>query len=200
MGILVDAKGRPCPIPVVLAKKEIDGGAAEFTVEVDNATAVENLQRLADSRDYRTTVQSADGIFSIDFTRAPREQAAQPGADARDAAPANRSWAVFVGRETVGEGDPELGGSLMKMFFYTLAQSDDLPEAVLFMNSGVRLPTLDDQVAGHLRELAGRGVEILVCGTCLNFYGIADKLQAGTVSNMYDIVERMKRAGKVVSL
>lgn len=200
MGILVDAKGRPCPIPVVLAKKEIDGGAAEFTVEVDNATAVENLQRLADSRDYRTTVQSADGIFSIDFTRAPREQAAQPGADARDAAPANRSWAVFVGRETVGEGDPELGGSLMKMFFYTLAQSDDLPEAVLFMNGGVRLPTLDDQVAGHLRELAGRGVEILVCGTCLNFYGIADKLQAGTVSNMYDIVERMKRAGKVVSL
>lgn len=200
MGILVDAKGRPCPIPVVLAKKEIDGGAAEFTVEVDNATAVENLQRLADSRDYRTTVQSADGIFSIDFTRAPREQAAQPGADARDAAPANRSWAVFVGRETVGEGAPELGGSLMKMFFYTLAQSDDLPEAVLFMNGGVRLPTLDDQVAGHLRELAGRGVEILVCGTCLNFYGIADKLQAGTVSNMYDIVERMKRAGKVVSL
>lgn len=200
MGILVDAKGRPCPIPVVLAKKEIDGGAAEFTVEVDNATAVENLQRLADSRDYRTTVQSADGIFSIDFTRAPREQAVQPGADARDAAPANRSWAVFVGRETVGEGDPELGGSLMKMFFYTLAQSDDLPEAVLFMNGGVRLPTLDDQVAGHLRELAGRGVEILVCGTCLNFYGIADKLQAGTVSNMYDIVERMKRAGKVVSL
>lgn len=200
MGILVDAKGRPCPIPVVLAKKEIDGGAAEFTVEVDNATAVENLQRLADSRDYRTTVQSADGIFSIDFTRAPREQAVQPGADARDAAPANRSWAVFVGRETVGEGDPELGGSLMKMFFYTLAQSDDLPEAVLFMNGGVKLPTLDDQVAGHLRELAGRGVEILVCGTCLNFYGIADKLQAGTVSNMYDIVERMKRAGKVVSL
>ena len=200
MGILVDAKGKLCPIPVVLAKKEIDGGAAEFTVEVDNATAVENLQRLADSQDYRTTVQSADGIFSIDFTRAPREQAAQPGADARDAAPANRSWAVFVGRETVGEGDPELGGSLMKMFFYTLAQSDDLPEAVLFMNGGVRLPTLDDQVAGHLRELAGRGVEILVCGTCLNFYGIADKLQAGTVSNMYDIVERMKRAGKVVSL
>ncbi len=200
MGILVDAKGKLCPIPVVLAKKEIDGGAAEFTVEADNATAVENLQRLADSQGYRTTVQSADGVFSIDFTKAPCEQAGPSGADARDAGPADRSWAVFVGRETVGEGDPELGGSLMKMFFYTLSQSDDLPEAVLFMNGGVKLPTLNDQVAGHLCELAGKGVGVLVCGTCLNFYGIADKLQVGTVSNMYDIVERMKRAGKVVSL
>ena len=200
MGILVDAKGKLCPIPVVLAKKEIDGGAAEFTVEADNATAVENLQRLADSQGYRTTVQSADGVFSIDFTKAPCEQAGPSGADARDAGPADRSWAVFVGRETVGEGDPELGGSLMKMFFYTLSQSDDLPEAVLFMNCGVKLPTLNDQVAGHLCELAGKGVDVLVCGTCLNFYGIADKLQVGTVSNMYDIVERMKRAGKVVSL
>ena len=200
MGILVDAKGKLCPIPVVLAKKEIDGGAAEFTVEADNATAVENLQWLADSQGYRTTVQSADGVFSIDFTKAPCEQAGPSGADARDAGPADRSWAVFVGRETVGEGDPELGGSLMKMFFYTLSQSDDLPEAVLFMNGGVKLPTLNDQVAGHLCELAGKGVDVLVCGTCLNFYGIADKLQVGTVSNMYDIVERMKRAGKVVSL
>ena len=200
MGILVDAKGKLCPIPVVLAKKEIDGGAAEFTVEADNATAVENLQRLADSQGYRTTVQSADGVFSIDFTKALCEQAGPSGADARDAGPADRSWAVFVGRETVGEGDPELGGSLMKMFFYTLSQSDDLPEAVLFMNGGVKLPTLNDQVAGHLCELAGKGVDVLVCGTCLNFYGIADKLQVGTVSNMYDIVERMKRAGKVVSL
>lgn len=88
----------------------------------------------------------------------------------------------------------------MKMFFYTLSQSDDLPEAVLFMNGGVKLPTLNDQVAGTWCELAGKGVDVLVCGTCLNFYGIADKLQVGTVSNMYDIVERMKRAGKVVSL
>ena len=98
MGILVDAKGKLCPIPVVLAKKEIDGGAAEFTVEADNATAVENLQRLADSQGYRTTVQSADGVFSIDFTKAPCEQAGPSGADARDAEPAYRSWAVFVGR------------------------------------------------------------------------------------------------------
>lgn len=200
MGILVDAKGKLCPIPVVLAKKEIDGGAAEFTVEADNATAVENLQRLADSQGYRTTVQSADGVFSIDFTKAPCEQAGRP---ARTRGTPDRGPLVGglrrPGRRWA-RATPSWAARSMKMFFYTLSQSDDLPEAVLFMNGGVKLPTLNDQVAGHLCELAGKGVDVLVCGTCLNFYGIADKLQVGTVSNMYDIVERMKRAGKVVSL
>lgn len=197
MGNLIDAKGKHCPIPVVLAKKEIDGGAAEFTVEADNPTAAENLQRLADSQGYRTTVQSADGVFTIEFTKAPCGQAAQQAASSL---PAGGSWAVFVGRETVGAGDPELGSSLMKMFFYTLSQSDDLPDAVIFMNGGVKLPTLNEQVCEHLRALAEKGVDILVCGTCLNFYGLADRLQVGTVSNMYEIVERMKQAGKVTSL
>ena len=107
---------------------------------------------------------------------------------------------AFVPRETVGDGDPELGRSLMKMFFYTLSQSDDLPAAVLFMNGGVKLPTQDEQVIEHLRTLANRGVELLVCGTCLNFYGIADQLKLGVASNMYDIVERMQRADKVLTL
>ena len=68
------------------------------------------------------------------------------------------------------------------------------------MNDGVKLPTLDDQVAAHVQTLIGRGVEVLVCGTCLSFYGLTDQLQVGTVSNMYDIVTRMQRAAKVVSL
>ena len=64
----------------------------------------------------------------------------------------------------------------------------------------MRLPTLDEQIPAHLKALADAGVEILVCGTCLSFYGLTDQLQVGTVSNMYDIVTRMQRAAKVVSL
>ena len=88
----------------------------------------------------------------------------------------------------------------MRMFFYTLAQGEEKPGAVLFMNAGVKLPTLDEQVADHLKALSDAGTEILVCGTCLNFYGIAEQLKVGTVSNMYDIVTRMQKAGKVISL
>ena len=68
------------------------------------------------------------------------------------------------------------------------------------MNDGVKLPTLDDQVAAHVQTLIGRGVEVLVCGTCLSFYGLTDRLQAGTVSNMFDIVSRMQAAAKVITL
>lgn len=107
---------------------------------------------------------------------------------------------MFVGRDIIGDGDRELGANLMRMFFYTLVQGEDKPGAVLFMNAGVRLPTLDEQIPAHLKSLADAGVEILVCGTCLSFYGLTDQLQVGTVSNMYDIVTRMQRAAKVVSL
>lgn len=199
MSKLIDAKGKNCPIPVVMAKKEIDGGLSAFTIEVDNAAAVENLQRLADSQGFRTTVQSSGGIFSIDFTKAPCEPCAAANAVISQGAPSGK-WSVFVGREIIGDGDPELGASLMKMFFYTLTQSDDLPASILFMNGGVKLPVHNEQIAGHLRELSSKGVEILVCGTCLNFYHLAEQLQVGTVSNMYEIVERMKQAGKVISL
>ena len=105
-----------------------------------------------------------------------------------------------MGRDIIGDGDRELGTNLMRMFFYTLAQGEDKPGAVLFMNAGVKLPTLDEQVAHHLKVLSDAGTEILVCGTCLNFYGLTDQLKVGAVSNMYDIVTWMQKAGKVISL
>ena len=193
MNKLVDAKGKNCPIPVILAKKEIEAGENAFVVEVDNQTAVKNLEKLAASRGYASSVDEKDGAYRVAFSKdgevcqiAEEEQ--------------GDSWVVFVGRETLGSGDDELGANLMKMYFYTIAQETQLPSAVLFMNGGVKIPVLNDQVVEHLRDLQSRGVEGLVCGTCLNFFGIADKLQVGTVSNMYDITQRMLYAGKVVSL
>ena len=182
MSTIIDAKGKPCPTPVILAKQAMAAGEHSFTVLVDNTTAVENLKRLAGNQGFGAAVTQGEGVFSVAFTRT--------GGD----------WAVFVGRDIIGDGDRELGANLMRMFFYTLAQGEDKPGAVLFMNAGVRLPTLDEQIPAHLKALADAGVEILVCGTCLSFYGLTDQLQVGTVSNMYDIVTRMQRAAKVVSL
>ena len=194
----IDARGKACPTPVIMAKKAMAAGEDAFTVLVDNPTAVENLKRLADNQGFEAAVTENGGEYALAFTRsgcAACEEAVSsplpaPGAD----------WAVFVGRDIVGDGDRELGTNLMRMFFYTLSQGEDRPGAVLFMNAGVRLPTLDGQVVEHLRALAAAGVEILVCGTCLNFYGLTEQLQVGAVSNMYDIVARMQKAGKVISL
>lgn len=198
MSPIIDARGKACPTPVIMAKKAISAGESTFTVLVDNTTAVENLKRLAENQGFDAAAAEAEGVFSVAFTRtgcAACEEAVNaplpaPGGD----------WAVFVGRDIIGDGDRELGTNLMRMFFYTLSQGEDKPGAVLFMNAGVKLPTLDEQVAEHLKALSAVGVEILVCGTCLNFYGLTEQLRVGTVSNMYDIVTRMQKAGKVISL
>ena len=198
MAPIIDARGKACPTPVIMAKKAISAGESTFTVLVDNTTAVENLKRLAANQGFDAAVTEQGGAFHLAFVRtgcAACEEAVNsplpaPGGD----------WAVFVGRDIIGDGDRELGTNLMRMFFYTLSQGEDKPGAVLFMNAGVKLPTLDGQVAEHLKALSAVGVEILVCGTCLNFYGLTDRLRVGTVSNMYDIVTRMQKAGKVISL
>ena len=198
MSPIIDARGKACPTPVIMAKKAISAGESTFTVLVDNTTAVENLKRLAENQGFDAAVTEQGGAFHLAFVRtgcAACEEAVNsplpaPGGD----------WAVFVGRDIIGDGDRELGTNLMRMFFYTLSQGEDKPGAVLFMNAGVKLPTLDEQVADHLKALSDSGTEILVCGTCLNFYGITDQLKVGAVSNMYDIVTRMQKAGKVISL
>ena len=198
MSPIIDARGKACPTPVIMAKKAISAGESTFTVLVDNTTAVENLKRLAENQGFDAAVTEQGGAFHLAFVRtgcAACEEAVNAPLPA-----SGGDWAVFVGRDVIGDGDRELGTSLMRMFFYTLSQGEDKPGAVLFMNAGVRLPTLDGQVVEHLRALAAAGVEILVCGTCLNFYGLTEQLQVGAVSNMYDIVARMQKAGKVISL
>ena len=198
MAHIVDAKGKPCPTPVILAKGAMAQGHTAFTVLVDNPTAVENLKRLADNQGFAVAVREEGGTYALDFAKGEGCSACEEAINAP--LPAGGDWAVFVGRDIIGDGDRELGTNLMRMFFYTLAQEEDKPGAVLFMNAGVKLPTLDEQVAHHLKVLSDAGTEILVCGTCLNFYGLTDQLKVGAVSNMYDIVTRMQKAGKVISL
>ena len=198
MSPIIDARGKACPTPVIMAKKAISAGESTFTVLVDNTTAVENLKRLAENQGFDAAVTEQGGAFHLAFVRtgcpaceeAVNSPLPAPGGD----------WAVFVGRDIIGDGDRELGTNLMRMFFYTLSQGEDKPGAVLFMNAGVKLPTLDEQIVEHLKALEASGVEVQGCGTCLNFYGLTDQLKAGTVSNMYDIVSRMQRAAKVLSL
>ena len=198
MSPIIDARGKACPTPVIMAKKAISAGESTFTVLVDNTTAVENLKRLAANQGFDAAVTEQGGAFHLAFVRTGCP-ACEEAVNSPLPAPGG-GWAVFVGRDIIGDGDRELGTNLMRMFFYTLSQGEDKPGAVLFMNAGVKLPTLDEQVVEHLKALSAVGVEILVCGTCLNFYGLTDQLRVGTVSNMYDIVTRMQKAGKVVSL
>lgn len=200
---IIDAMGKACPMPVIMAKKEIEANHNSFIITVDNVIAVENLKKLAASQNYDVVVKGGGENFEVCFITDDREI---PEAEAKTTAgnpsrvQKTSDWAVFMGKDYIGEGDHELGNSLAKMFFYTLSEADDVPESILFMNSGVKLPTCDEQVVAHLQTLAERGVNILVCGTCLDYYKLKNDLKIGEISNMYDITEKMLAASKVVTL
>ena len=195
----IDARGLLCPKPVILAKKELDAGEAELTILVDNAIAVQNLTRLAHANQKEIQTGETEGGFTVRITGEGKVAQNVMPADIQCAP--NAGYAVFIGKDHVGEGDPALGYSLVKMLLYTLSESDDIPASVLFMNSGVKLPAGgEEQVIESIRTLINKGAEILVCGACLNFYNIADQLSVGKVSNMYEILSRMQTAGKVITV
>ncbi|MEG2419633.1 MAG: sulfurtransferase-like selenium metabolism protein YedF [Eubacterium sp.] len=200
---IIDARGENCPIPVILAKKEMDETHGSFMIKVDDDIAVENLNKLAKNQGY-TLKYEVNGKETKLFFRP--EEAEALLLDESEAVEddvvlvKNPFWVVFMGKDYIGDGDYKLGHSLAKMFFYTLSQAGDIPESILFMNSGVKLLAMEDQVVEHLKLLEKRGTEILVCGTCLDYYKLKDRLQIGEISNMYDITEKMFAASKVVSL
>lgn len=194
----IDAKGKNCPMPVIMAKKEIDAGVKFFEIEVDNKIAVENLKKLANSQGFTTSVEEDNGNFKVNFSNGC-EECEEVLAKVEGKKPLG-NWTIFVNKEIIGTGDDELGKSLMKMFIYTISEGDDLPKSILFMNGGVKVPTLNDQAIEHLKVLQDKGVELLVCGACLNFYGLEEKLEVGRVSNMYDITNAMKDASKVITI
>lgn len=205
--MIIDAFGKPCPLPLMLAKKEIDAGGREVSVRVDNETAVKNLSRLGAKTGLGVAVEGIEGGYEVTLSAriaagAPvAVPAAVEAARGAGGGAAGSGFAMFIGKDHVGEGDPELGGALMKMALYTLSQADAAPSSLLFMNSGVKLVCGQaDQTIESVRALEAAGSEVLVCGTCLDFYGLKEDLRAGEVSNMYDILERMHEAAKVITL
>lgn len=194
----IDAKGKNCPMPVIMAKKEIDAGVKFFEIEVDNKIAVENLKKLANSQGFTTTIEENNGNFKVNFSNGC-EECEEVLAKVEGKKPLG-NWTIFVNKEIIGAGNDELGQSLMKMFFYTISEGEDLPKSILFMNGGVKVSTLNDQAIEHLKVLQDKGVELLVCGACLNFYGLEEKLEVGKISNMYDITNAMKEVSKVITI
>ena len=195
----VNAFGLACPKPLMIAKAKIDEGVRELSVHVDNEIAVKNVSRLAEKYGLNVAVETIEGGWSVNFSEGEGNIAATaaPASTVAPACtPAGCGYAVFIGK-----GDPQLGYNLMKMAIYTLSESEDVPASVLFMNSGVKLVAGDEQqIIDSVNKLIEKGTEVLVCGTCLDFYGLKEQLKVGEVSNMYDILGRMQEAAKTITL
>ena len=199
MAIHIDATQQACPIPFMMAKRHIDETGEDFSILVDNRPAVENLKRLARTCNYSTTVTEEADRFTVQFTQSSDET---PAVEAAPEKPTQTTHnrVIIIAHDGFGSGATELGRNLIRMFLYTLDQQQSLPTSIILLNSGVRLATEDQQAITSLQNLVHAGVQLLVCGTCLDYYGLLDKLSVGSVCTMYDIADRVMHADAVVSL
>lgn len=107
---------------------------------------------------------------------------------------------MVISKNTLGSGDDKLGSALMKSYLYALSESDKIPSDLLFLNGGVKLTVEGSDCLETIQTLKNKGVNILSCGTCLDFYGIKDKLKVGEITNMYTIVEKMTSGNNTIFL
>ena len=197
----IDCRGMACPLPVVNAKKaaeELLSGDV-LTVTVDNEIAVQNLTRFAEHKGFGV---SADKKGDQEYSVIMQISGAVPAAAEEEIVctvdSRSKGMLVVLSSNTMGNGDPKLGTSLMKAFVFALTKQDRLPETVLCYNTGAYLTCEGADTLEDLKLLESEGVTILTCGTCLDFYGLKEKLAVGSVTNMYDIVERMENAAQII--
>ena len=164
---------------------------------MDNEIAVQNLTKMAQQKGYGSSAEKlAEREYRVRFTVGGASAAAEePAVCTPDA---RTDTVVAIAADTMGEGADELGKTLLKAFVFSLTQQEKLPRTILFYNGGAHLTCEGSPMLEDLKVLEAEGVEILTCGTCLNFYGLTEKLRIGTVTNMYVIAEKMLNAGNVV--
>lgn len=195
----VDARGLACPQPVIQTRNammEYD----EIVVIVDNETAQKNVTRMAQRSGATVEVETRDDGIYVHITRKETEgkpdEAPQPTAE-----PVAGPRVLMVPSREMGRGEhEELGDILIRGFFHTLGEVTASPDTVIFFNSGVKLVTKDSPILEDLRALEEEGLEILACGTCIDYYELKEEVVVGVVSNMYTIAETILGAGKVISL
>lgn len=202
--IQVNAMGDACPIPVVKTKKAVqelgEGGGVVETL-VDNEIAVQNLTKMAHQKGWAVRSEKlGQGAFKVNMTIGDgAEQDAGEQTDACLTTPGGKkNVVVAVSAGAMGSGDDKLGKTLLKGFLYALGEQETLPRTVLFYNGGAHLTCKGSESLEDLKSLEAQGVEILTCGTCLDFYGLKDALAVGAVTNMYAIAEKLTGADLVV--
>lgn len=196
---LVDARGLACPQPVVLTRTALlEPGALTVRVLVDNPVAIENVRRMATSQGWDISEQSGQGNDVELVLRRGGVDEPVPGRSAARPADRRSSTVVLLTSEVFGAGDDRLGRILMRSFIKTLKDLEPLPGMVILANAGVRLSTEGSDLLDDLLALEAAGVEIVSCGTCLDYYGLVDALRVGTATNMYDIVTSLAAADRIV--
>ncbi len=200
----IDARKLNCPQPLILTKNALEEGQNEILVLVDNDTPKQNIIKYCNKMGHITEAVQKDGYIEIKINAGKLQSG-----DTLENSNINNNIIVqelnkkkvyLIGKNILGSGSEDLGKLLMKGFIYTITQVQPYPEAMIFLNSGVKLACEDSDSLDDLNKLLQTGTRIVSCGTCLDFYQLKDKLKVGEVTNMYDIVETITASNNVVSI
>lgn len=195
--VVVDVRGKLCPVPVIESKKAMDASPeAVIVTVVDNEVSRDNVIKLGKSKKYAVGIQQRGSAYYIRMT--------PPGNDIvinqtestatvheKKAIPEVGGRVLLMTKDYLGEGSEELGRSLMKTFWFCLTEADVKPKKIFFINSGVKMVAEGSEHLENLQALADAGVEIAACGICLDFYGLKESVKVGTITNMYVISDSM---------
>jgi selenium metabolism protein YedF len=195
-----DVRNLACPGPVLKLRELLDEGEREIRFLVADELCRSNVTRFAASRKIETEIEALeDGTFQVSFNAADSSTAESTLPASENSAMATVGPTVVqITADTMGTGDDDLGALLMRSFIKTLPELDTPPDSILFYNAGVKLCCEDSLLLDDIRALEASGIEIIACGTCLNFFELGDQLAVGRVTDMLEIAGRLASAGRVI--
>lgn len=189
----IDARGLPCPEPVIITQKAlVETTSGVIVTIVDNEISKDNIIRLAESQGFTHKTDFIEGCYHINIYK-------EGDFSIEESVSVDLPLVLFITSNTMGRGSKELGEVLIRGFFYALSESPSKPRTIIFVNGGVNLTCDGSEVIEYLLKLEKEGVEILSCGTCLDYFNLKGSLLVGHVSNMYTILEKLSR-GRVVNI
>jgi len=188
----IDCRGKACPQPVLMAKQALETLLEdEFTLIVDDSSSCDNVERFVRSQGCSVEVERRRQDF---YLHIQREKCREGLSLARK----KEKVVVYINSHLLGVGEDRLGSILMRSFLKTLLDLETKPSRLILINSGVWLASEGSEVLETLRGLSEEGVEILSCGTCVDFYGLKEKVKVGVISNMYDIAQSLLEADRLI--
>jgi selenium metabolism protein YedF len=200
---VIDVKGRKCPMPLIETKKALKELTQDESLKVvlDSETSVQNVTRYLKDNGISVELQKKGNEFELLVNKKGHEiELTEVDPYCENHESTDKSFVVVFGKDRIGEGDNELGLVLAGSMLNTIKEYDVLPQKIIFLNSGINLVLKGAPALIHLTELEKRGVEIITCGTCLNYFEKTDQLAVGRITNMYEILDSIVKAGKVVCI
>jgi selenium metabolism protein YedF len=197
----VDAKGQKCPMPLILTKRALMEMEPDETLEIiiDNETSVQNVSRFLAEHQMNISTENQGGVYRLTVTKTGVITEQSRAEDYCEIPlPDPKDYVVVFGKNIQGEGSDEFGARLIQLFINTLPDIDHKPRIMVFLNTCIFLTLRDSPVLGPLAALEKAGIRILVCGTCLDYFQKKEELAIGVVSNMYEIMDHLSKASKVL--